>query len=99
MTNAALQALIDANSKDRIFCINLDNSRFIYIGYNNGITMDDISFETIGGIDFIAVSKTTKAMGSTELKYKTYHLTETVQWVGVMEEEFKDFRPDPMLFR
>jgi len=96
MDNAGMQALIDQFG-DRIFTINLDNTRFIRLGYKDSPKIEDITLETIGGVDYIVVTNKTAAMGSKELHYKTYHLTETVQWVGIMDEDSNDYRIDPML--
>lgn len=103
MNNTGMQALIDQFG-DRIYCINLDNTRFIRIGYRDRLdgtsscTIKDISLETIGGVDYIVVNKKSRAMGDREITYKVYHLTETVQWVGIMDEDSNDYRPDPLTF-
>lgn len=97
MNNTALTAFI-AEFGNRMFCINLDNTRFIYVGYNGGVKLDDISLETIGGIDFIAVSRKDKSSG-VEIPYKIYHVTDSVQWIGVVEEGFEEFGIDPLKLR
>lgn len=97
MTNATLQKMI-ADFGDRIFAINLDNTRLILVGYNSSTQLSDISFETISGTEFLVIHKTTNTHGK-ELKHKIYHVTDTVQWVGVMDEEYKDYRIDPLIIK
>lgn len=97
MNNATLEEIIETFG-NRIFCINLDNTRFIYIGYNGGVKLEDISLITIGGVDFIAVARTENSFGS-EVKYTIHHLTETVQWIGTMDEGYESRGVDPLILR
>lgn len=97
MTKIALQAFIDTYG-DRIFCINLDNTRSIYIGYRDGTALSDIALETIGDIDFIVVSRTIATHGIS-MSYKTYNEISCIQWIGVMNESSNEYRVDPLLLR
>lgn len=97
MTNAALQALITLYG-NRIYCINLDNSRNIYIGYQSSVKLTDIELVTIGGTDFIVVHQHDPNPSKT-ITYKNHHLTEGVQWVGVMDEEYAGYGADPLTTR
>jgi hypothetical protein len=97
MNNTALTAFIESFG-NRVFCINLDNTRFIYVGYNGGVKMDDISLETIGGVDYVAVSRTDNSSG-VEIPYKIYHLTDSIQWIGIVEEGFEEYGIDPIKLR
>jgi len=97
MTNTAVQSMITTYGK-RVFCINLDNTRFIYIGYNNGVALTDISFETIDGIDFIKVHHTVTQGGNT-MGYTTCHVTSGIQWVGIMDADSVGYGVDPLVLR
>lgn len=97
MTNADLQSMIDLYG-DRIFCINLNNMRCIYIGYKDGISLSDITLETVGTTDMIVVS-TKDPNPSNTVTYKVYHLTKEIQWIGVMDEGSSKYRVDPLLLR
>ena len=97
MNNTVIQKFI-TDFGDRIFCINLDNTRFIYIGYNGGPKLSEISLETIEGVDFIVISKTDSS-SRTPVKFKTYHVTDSVQWIGIMDEGYAGYGVDPLKMR
>jgi len=98
MTNTCLQTLFTTYG-DRIFCINLDNGRYIYIGYKDSPKLADITLETVEGVDFIKVKRKNKSMGSIELEFTNFIPSETVQHIGIMDEGFEDYRVDPLLLR
>ena len=98
MNKAALSAFITEYG-DRIFCINLDNSRFIYIGYNGGVKLSDISLNTIGGVDYISVAHTDKSFSGVEVKYTVHHLIDSIQWIGTLDEGYSSYGIDPLKLR
>ena len=83
---------------DRIYCIFFDNTHRVMVGYKDGTPLSDISLETIGGKDFVVIQNTSKSQ-MPPVKYKNYHPTEYIQWIGIMDEEYKDYRVDPLTFR
>lgn len=97
-TNANLKAFID-NFGDRIYCIYFDNGRIIYVNYKDSVKLTDIKLETIGSEDFVAVHHTNEKTGNIGVSYTNYHLTSSIQWIGVMDEDSAQYRVDPLIFR
>ena len=99
MSNADVQAMFDQYG-ERVCAISLNNGKLLYIGYRGkGSTLlSDISFETVGGCDMMVVSKTDISSGR-DVRYKNYITTEFIESVVVMDEEFADYRVDPLLLK
>lgn len=105
MTNAALQAMI-TQFGERIAAIIFDNSQTLFIGYKSkddrrSLKLSDISMETIGGVDFTVVAHTmlqTDDVGN-PITYKTYHVTECIQDVIIMDDGFAKYGVDPIHFK
>lgn len=83
---------------DKIFNISLDNNKGIPLGFDGGRHIDDIEFGTVGTDEVIKVHETMQ-YSTVELHYTVYHSSDTVQYVGVMSEKSKDYRPSPLEFR
>lgn len=97
MSNKALQALFELYG-DRIFTIYLDNNRSILIDYPSSPKLSDITFETVGGVDYISI-RHSQTMNGLTITYSIKHLTSTVQYVGIMDEDSKDYRVDVRSFK
>jgi len=97
MTNAAMNALKDQFG-NRIFSINLDNNRTVFIGYNGSYTINDIEFTTFGTDEVVKIRNTMNFAGKI-LNYTTYHSSDNVQWIGIMSAETNDYRPNPIEFK
>lgn len=98
-TNAALQQMI-ADYPDRICCIGLNNGRMLFIGYDTpeSVQPEDISFETIGGVDVMKVAHRSSKQ-SKYIEWENFITTEFIETVEVMKEEYKDYRIDPFLLK
>ena len=94
MTNAAIQALIAQSPEGGVFAIKFDNGETLFIDYPGGVKIENISFETIGEVEFVVVKRKVRD-GNHDLEYKIYHETACAQWIGVMEPGYEEFRPDP----
>ena len=96
-TNAGVQQMFTEYG-DRICVIGLNNGKRMFVGYNgsNSIQLSDISFETIGGCDVMAVQKIDNSSGR-NVHYTTYITTEFIEFISVMSEEDADYRIDPLL--
>lgn len=97
MTNAALQALIDANSPEALVAIKFDNNCVAYFGYKDSNKYEDMTLETIGGVDFVVLKK--KNMQGRELDFISYNLTDTIQNVIFMDPKDVDYRIDPLILK
>lgn len=49
--------------------------------------------------DEVIKVKVTDNFNGTEIKYTIFHASEFVQFIGVMSEEDKDYRPDPIIIK
>lgn len=98
MTNAGVKELITKYGP-RICAFCLNNGKVLRIGYNDNAscTIEEIEFETIGGCDMMVVPMTDIATGS-NLKYKEHIVTEFLENIVIMDEEFEKYRIDPHLF-
>lgn len=105
MTNEAFQSMIDEYG-DRIFYINLNNEYKMYIGYESShiISVKDLKLKNIGGVDMFGVPnvppdaklRNLSKKNNNEPVYYTWHCTEYIETIGVMEEKYNDYRPDPI---
>lgn len=84
--------------KDRIFAINIDNNKTVFVGYNDHYNINDIDFQTIADSEVVKVHTTVNCAGK-ELHYSTYHSSDCVQWVGVMDANSNQYRPNPIEFK
>jgi len=99
MTNEALQAIIDMYG-NRICCIELDNGHKILIGYpGNTIQLSNISMTNLGGVDMFEVAQVSKSQGNKPIRFKSLHVTESIQHIMIMDPEFNEYRIDPLIFR
>ena len=98
MTKDGIQKMI-TDFGDRIFAINFDNSQIAFFGYKDSYKITDVELQTIGGIDYLVIhNKDHQSMGTTKMDYDIYHSVDTVQFIGVMDTDSADYRPDPMCF-
>ena len=99
MTKADVQAYFDKYG-DRIFLICINNQVYISVGYshNRCLNISDITFETIGDEDFLVVPYTVRD-GGTEMKYSVHYKLNEIQYFGVMDEGYDQYRPDLRKFR
>ena len=96
-TNADIKKTFDTY-KVRICVIGLNNGKRIFVGYNgsNSIQLSDISFETMGNCDVLAIKKIDNSSGR-NVHYTTYVTTEFIEFISIMSEEDADYRIDPLL--
>lgn len=96
-TNSDVKEMFDTYG-ERICAIGLNNGKRMLIGYNgsNSIQLSDISFETAGGCDVLAVKKIDNSSGR-NVHYTTYITTEFIEFIIVMSEEDQNYRVDPLL--
>lgn len=100
MTNAELQTLITTYG-DRICCIMFDNAFKILIGYPGSecVHADELILDSSSGQDLVGV-RSKSHLGDDAKKgvtWVTYHLTECIQSISIMDEKFADYRADPMI--
>lgn len=98
-TNKALKSMMD-KYKGRVCAIHLNNGKVIMIDYPGkyNTKTDDISFETIEGIDLIVIDHTDISSGR-EVHFKTYNTTEFIEGVDILSEEDAQYRIDPLRFK
>lgn len=100
LTNSEFKNIIQEYG-DRIFYIQFNNNYRIYVGYEDGQlkSVNDILFKTVGSTDLIGFPVTTKSFDhrAMELSYVSWKLTELIENITVMDEDYKDFRADPLL--
>lgn len=99
-SNAAVQKMID-DYGDRIFCIMWDNGFKLFIGYPSSEvkSVSELVLTDIAGTEVIGVPA--KSSLPTDRKngvsFTSYHSTDLIQHIAVMDEGFEDFRIDPMI--
>lgn len=96
-TNAAVQQMF-TDYPDRICFIGLNNGKRIFIGYNTAesVQPEDISFDTIGGVDVMKI--THRSSKQTEyIEWENFITTEFIESIEVMKEEYKNYRIDPFI--
>lgn len=97
MTKAGIQNLIDTYG-DRIFAINFDNGQVAFIGYKDSYSITDIELTTIGGEDMIVIHNPDhKSTGLIPVTYDIYRAVWDVQWIGIMDVGYENYRPDPFM--
>ena len=99
MTNKMLKELIDNHGRD-IFAIFLDNEQKVLFGYNSKDCpkIEDLTLDTLGGQDVFKIKRGSHSQNK-PVYFTTIHLTDSIQWVGIMDEVSKDYRVDPLIFR
>ena len=95
-TNAAVEQMFQKYG-DRICSISLNNGKYLLIGYRGKgqVQMSDISFETIGGIDVMAIKHVDFSSGR-DVNFTSYITTAFIEGIDVMDEKDKDYRIDPL---
>lgn len=79
MTKADFLAVIEKYGPN-LCGINLDNGRIIYIGYEDTPTLEDITIETIGAMDFLKVTRHgVQPQGSQPIDMVTLHPLDLIQ--------------------
>ena len=83
----------------RISCIIMDNNNKIFIGYPSSTvnTVDDLSIETIGGIDLLAVPKdpSDPKARADGVQFTIYHPLDCIQAIVVSDEDHPNNLVDP----
>lgn len=99
MTNEAMQALIN-DLGERICAIVFDNNNKVFIGYPSSTakSVNDLKFQTLGGVDMIGIPK---EVGNPQLRRvgvtaTTWHPTACIQSVITLDEGHEKYRIDPM---
>lgn len=99
MTNEAVQAFV-AEFGNRICILIFDNGYRVYIGYDSsGIkSVDELLFQTFGGVDMIGIVKKLNDPVLTRkgAKCVMWHATACLQDIAVIDEGFANYRIDPM---
>jgi len=97
MTKAGLQKMID-DFGTRIYAMNFDNNQIAFFGYNDSYAITNVELTTVGGEDMIIIHNPNhKTTGLIPVSYDIYRAVWDVQWVGVMDEDSADYRPDPFM--
>jgi hypothetical protein len=96
-TNAGVQDVINKYG-DRLNSISLNNGKYLFIGYESGVQLKDISFETIGGVDVIKIHHK-QQQGGKVIEWDNLVTTEFIESVDVMDENSKDYRLDPFTLK
>jgi hypothetical protein len=96
-TNAALQKLID-EAGGRLNSISLNNGKYLFIGYQSGVQLSDITLETYNGVDVIKIHHK-QNQGGTVIEWDSMITTEFIEGVDVMSEEFENYRLDPFILK
>lgn len=100
MTNTGLKALFTKYG-NRVYLIQLDNERRIFIGYpnqdNSPQSHTDFIYDAFDGTDFFGFKH--KVPGcyddkNVQLEVVDWYPTDQIQYVGVMESDFEDYRPN-----
>ncbi len=101
MTNAALQELINTYG-DRISCLMFADKNPEYIGYPSSPckSVDDLTFTTADGIDLVGSplypsNSKDKADG---VVFTVFHVTSTLNFIVVVDEDHPKYLVDPFLF-
>jgi hypothetical protein len=97
MSNAGMQELFNTYG-NRICSISLNNNKVLLLNYKGSARIEDITFETIGGCDMMAVKRISSSHGK-ELKFTDYIVTEFIENVVIMDEDFEDYRVDPLILK
>lgn len=98
MTKAGLQKMI-TDYGNRIFAINFDNNQIAFFGYKDSYRIEDVELTTVEDEDLVIIHNPNHlTTGTIPVSYDIYRAVWDVQWVGVMDPEDADYRPDPMLF-
>lgn len=96
-TNAALQSLF-SQYKDRINSISLNNGKYVFIGYESGIQLDDIEFVTFNGVDCLKIHHKAQ-QGGTVLEWDNLVTTEFIEGIDIMSEGYDQYRLDPLTLK
>ena len=95
-SNSSVKQMFDKYG-DRICSISLNNGKYLLIGYRGKgqVQMSDISFETIGGVDVMAIKHVDFSSGR-DIEFTSYITTAFIEGIDVMSEKDKDYRIDPL---
>lgn len=101
LTNSDVKQIISEYG-DRICFIQFNNSYKAFVGYKDSAikSVDEIQFKTVGSCDMIGFPTKPIQFGIRG-QYPTFiswRLTELIEDIVVMDEEWADYRPDPLLF-
>jgi hypothetical protein len=96
-TNKALQALIN-DVGERINSISLNNGKYLFIGYESGTQLKDISFETYNGVDVMKIHHK-QQQGGTVIEWDTLITTEFIEGIEIMDKKSENYRIDPLILK
>lgn len=96
-TNAAVQEMFN-KYKERICVISLNNGKKLYIDYNvkEGVRLEDISFDTIGGVDVMKVAHRSSKQ-TDYIEWENFITTEFIEEIEVMKEGYENYRVDVLM--
>ena len=96
LTNKGLKQIIDTY-KERVNSISLNNGKYLFLGYENSPTWDQIDYVTIDGCDFIKVPHIDISHNpKNPIKFHTLITTEFIEGIDIMDEGYEDYRIDPL---
>lgn len=97
MSNETLKGMVDKYG-DRICSIIMNNESRLLIGYHSeGLkSAKDILYDNMGDCDLFGVPYMSPPGSSPRIKAVKWHPTEVVEQVVVMDEDYEDYRIDPM---
>lgn len=97
MTSTDLKAVVSKYG-NRICAISFDNGERVLFGYRGTVNATDIKWETFGEREIFSV----KQKGTStrpEYTFQSFHDPEGIRHIYIIDEEFKDYRIDPVIFR
>lgn len=99
-TNKVVQQMI-AESGEGVAIIMFDNDFKFLIGFPGSqcVSVKDLKFKTVDGCDLIGVTSMSNFSKDKKngVSYTSWHATDLIQYITIMDPGFEDYRPDPQL--
>lgn len=96
MTNEKLNNIIQLYHSN-IFVFVFNGNKRLFLGYKSSPKMENVSLITVGSTDFIKVANK-KRNNQKEIEYFTLFITSHLQSIGMMNDGYIKYGPDPLLF-
>jgi hypothetical protein len=102
MKNSIIQSLISSNP-GAVFLIRLKDNNPLWVGYSgtSSLKESEIEFTTMDGVELLKIHMVDRSRPTPkpELKYTIYIESTSVDWVGVMDPGYEEYRPEPNHFK
>lgn len=99
-TNAIVKQMVE-ESGEGVCMIVFDNDFKILIGYPGSQckSVSELKYQTVDGTDLIGISSISSLSADKKkgVSYTTWHATELIHYITIMDPGFEDYRPDPQL--